>query len=564
MAANTRGTQHSTELERQYRALLSNLPGIAFRCTNDRARTMVFMSEGCQKLTGYSPDQIIKEKGGNFNDLIHPDDGARVSREVEKGIAQNKHYEITYRIFDKLGNQKWVWEQGVCVKEKHDEYIEGFIQDVTERKRLEEETEKISRYDPLTWLPNRFFVEEFLDKLILPEPIAAASVGLLVVNIKKFKQLNDTYGLFVGDLMLKKMANKLKNIIKKENILARLENDKFAIIVSAENNGEHEYGCLANEIISALSKEYKTKYGLIEVNVSVGIALYPSCSTNKDGMINQAIHAAKTSLKNEYMFYNAEQHKHYLEMHIIEGEIKKALTENQFHVVYQPILDITTNVVRGVEALARWKHPTKGYIPPDRFIPIAEATDLIVDLERFIINQSFSDYHKIEKLLGEGIILAVNVSIVHLNIKSMATDLEEKLREYKIPNSCFEVELTETSFARLERNNTNIRVLMRNGCSLAIDDFGTGQSSLNRLYTFPFKIIKIDKFFVQNCHHETYAKLIRAILAIGKALDMDAIAEGVENKSHHEFLLREGCRYAQGFYYGKPMDLEKLLIWSKK
>jgi diguanylate cyclase (GGDEF)-like protein/PAS domain S-box-containing protein len=551
-----------TELERAYFTLLSNLPGMVYRCKNDTNWTMLFLSEGCKDLTGYTSKELM---GGDYNSLINPEDQARVWEAVQEAVEAGKQYQIEYRILDKQGKEKWVWERGIALPGRDGEiYLEGFIFDITEKKNLEEEVERMSFSDMVTHLPNKYYIFEVLQKMIASFGNGIKSIGVLVIDVNDFSKVNEKYGVKIADAFLKAIGEELKKDLGSELLLGRLQSDKFVVISNMDQEVAFVYEDIAKKIISKINKKYKINGAIVSCEARIGIAIYADHMEDAYGLIQKAEFTAKQADYGSIGIYDDLQHAYYLHNIAMEEDLRYAIEAGQINILYQPIVDITTEECVGIEALARWDHPKKGSVPPEDFIKLAEKSNLIFDLEDYILGKVFSDIVELDFSLPNDFRIAINISSSHIQKPRFRDIFSRKIEQYGVNPEHIAIELTETAIASLDKDNENIKYLKNIGCSIVIDDFGSGQSSLARLYLVPFDKLKIDKYFVENMDYPVYMNLVHSIVDIGKSLRMQAIAEGVETPKQRDFLLSIGCKYAQGFYFSKPLDIKQLIPYLRR
>lgn len=423
--------------------------------------------------------------------------------------------------------------------------------------------EYLAKHDPLTSLANR---SEFLDRVraaIESAKSTDAVVGVLLMDLDRFKEINDTLGHQVGDQVLLELGRRLGTALPDSATLARVGGDEFAVLLPAvEDVG------LATEPARAITELMKEPIRLadatLDVTASIGVALYPLHARDADGLLQRAdvaMYLAKSS-HSSYELYGVERDQYSPSRLALVGELRAAIDNEELVVFYQPKVDLRTGKIEGVEALVRWDHPRKGLIPPGQFIPLAEHTGLIKPLTTFVLKRAIQDVHMWRRL-EPGIHVAVNLSVRSLVDGAICDQIAGILDEFDAPRGCLELEITESSI--MDDPVRSIGVLTRlatMGISLSIDDFGTGYSSLSYLKRLPVDSLKIDKSFVLGMEaDENDAIIVRSIIDLGRNLGLKVVAEGVESPEVNAALRAMGCDTAQGFGISRPLPAEKLSPW---
>ena len=419
------------------------------------------------------------------------------------------------------------------------------------RKELEYQAE----HDYLTELNNRYFLSKKFDYSELSQPFA-----LIVLNIDNFKNINENYGHKYGDTILKKIAKRLLKIKKDDDVLVRYSGDEFLFI--RYNLDRKDTPKLAEEIIKSLNEPYKLKEFSIVLGVSLGITGYPSDGKDFEEIKKYADIALQEvkKKKNSYMFFEDSIKQKYLRHSQIEHELKKALDNNEIYMVYQPQIK-SDGTLYGVEALVRWENSKLGFIPPDEFISIAESTGIMVKLGQYIINTSLKEISEIQKQSDKQFQLSINISIKQFIEPDFYKNLLSSIQVTNFDHSMVTLEVTENLFIEdLDEILALLEKLRKRDIKISLDDFGTGYSSLSLLKQLPINELKIDKSFIDDIEHDEDAvKMVRGIILIGKQLNMELLAEGVEKVEQRDMLYTYGCDLFQGYYFSKPLKKEALL-----
>ncbi|MEJ2044918.1 MAG: EAL domain-containing protein [Reinekea sp.] len=419
----------------------------------------------------------------------------------------------------------------------------------------------LAERDSLTGLRNRYFFDEALKDAIPQAERSHQQFALILLDLDRFKNINDTLGHQVGDIFLQEVSRRLERPIRQSDKLCRLGGDEFAILVYDLVHSA-QVRLLVNRIFEALSRPVETGGQKIEITASVGVAVYPDCSTDAIGLMkcaDVAMYRAKELGRNQVQYYSRDFHEKMASRIRIETELSKALGENQFTLFYQPQINARNETLVGVEALIRWQHPDFGLMSPDEFIPIAEESNLIINIGRWVIESACtqaSQWMKLDSFTDITFSIAVNLSARQLKDSGLSDFLLNCLERFNIPKSLIELELTESSLESSISSANMLNQLSDLGVKLALDDFGTGYSSLSHLKEYPFSVLKIDKSFVQGIDDEKQVALFKAISAFAKTLNYETVAEGVETQAQKQFCQELDIDRLQGYFFSKPVSVE--------
>ena len=425
-----------------------------------------------------------------------------------------------------------------------------------------------AHYDSLTGIPNRLHFVEKLKQLMQHNKETAEPFAVWFIDLDRFKEINDSFGHSIGDGVLQEVANRLENAIGKESV-ARFGGDEFAIIVeNAQDKSDSEV--IIKRFIDMLAAPMDVEGYEIFITCSAGASFFPNEAQSAEELLrnaDSAMYQAKNEGKNTYQFYTEEMTKRVLERITLENSLRKALSNNEFILYYQPQVDMSNDKIIGFEALIRWNNPEFGIISPIKFIPIAEETGLIIEIGEWVIEEAS---RQIMAWKDEGLnpgYIAVNISgkqLIHGNLEKIIPNI---LKRHTCPPALIELELTESIIMNNPEYSKNILAqLAESGFQLAIDDFGTGYSSLAYLKNLPINKLKIDKSFVDNLpEDQADCEIVKSIIHLAKGLKLNIVAEGIETKKQGQFILKEGCHVAQGYYYFKPLPAEevRLLLTSE-
>jgi diguanylate cyclase (GGDEF)-like protein len=434
-------------------------------------------------------------------------------------------------------------------------------EDVTERLRNEERVAYMARNDALTGLPNRLHFRERTEKA-LALVRRGDSIAVLYIDLDHFKEVNDTLGHPCGDELLKLVADRLRKSVRETDILARLGGDEFAVVQTGLNRPE-EVGLLAGRIVEGLSEPYEIDGHEVVVGTSIGIAIAPGDGTDPDQLLknaDMALYRAKAEGRGIFRFFEAGMDARLQARRKLEVELRKAVTQGEFEVYYQPIVSMKDNQVAAFEALVRWNHPERGLVMPGEFIPVAEDTGLISSIGEWVLRQACA----MAMTWPREIRVAVYLSPSQFK-KTLISTVVQALASSGLRADRLELEITERVL--LQNNEATLSMLRQLhdiGVRISLDDFGTGYSSLSYLHSFPFDRLKIDRSFVAGLGERAdCAAIVRAVAGLGATLDIKITAEGVETRAQLEWLRSEGCAEVQGYLFSRPRranDLAGLIL----
>ncbi len=432
-----------------------------------------------------------------------------------------------------------------------------------------------AHHDPLTHLPNRLMFEDRLKTTVAEAVANDAHFVVFLVDLDNFKFFNDQYGHLIGDKMVAEIGNRLQTMMHEVDLVARLDGDEFVVIQkNIEDRAAAEE--IAQRIMNIATAPYVYRGFTLKAAVSVGISCFPFDVHNGEDeemmgeeIVNNAavaLQEAKSNGKNQYQLFNEKMRSRLTARISLEQDLKIALQDGQFEVYYQPKVNITTRQVTGAEALVRWKHPTKGFISPEQFVPVAEEAGMIIELGEWILRTACKETRKLQQLGFHSLNIAVNISTVQFTDGNLLPMVSKALKDTMLPPEFLELEITESAVMHDPEEVINsLHELSRFGLGLAIDDFGTGYSSLAYLKRFPVHTLKIDRAFITDISSDNDdVAIVEAVLGLGKHFNMKVVAEGVEDEDQLQFLQSQGCDIAQGYYISKPMPVAVYLAWLRK
>ena len=544
------------ESERKKGLLLNNLPIVMYRCEYDENWTMKYLSSGCNKLTGYYPEQFLDNNEIVFKSITAKEYIENLDEKWKEVVKSKGVLKEEYEIITATGERRWVWENGQGVYDDNGNLIEieGIILDITERKENELRLKYLTEHNNLTGIANRISFEEFYNGKKLDKKDKA----IMMINIHKFGLINKVFGYKFADDLIKNISKSLIELENDNLKLFHISIDRFIFYINDYKTKEDLINIykkvIANINLRIMEKTIDFNIGIIEVKNDEYIEL-------EELLKNLSIAAENSSMgeRFSYCFFDKEmEYKLKREIKIKES-LEKSIydpDDKNLFMVYQPIVDIKKNEIYGFEALARYKHDELGYISPIEFIAIAEESQLIHQLGLKIMELAFKFANEIVKRGNENIRISFNVSAAQLLADDFLNDINRLLKKTGARPINLKMELTETVFAdNYQEINRKLNEIKALGIIVAIDDFGTGYSSLSREEFLNVDCIKIDKYFADNLLVENVEKsIISDIISMARKKGHYVIAEGIEHKYQRDYLLENNCDMIQGYYFSKPVE----------
>jgi diguanylate cyclase (GGDEF)-like protein/PAS domain S-box-containing protein len=511
--------------------------------------------------TGYSKEEAIGQK---INLLKSGRHNAAFYEAMWEEIERNGNWQG--EIWDRRKNgeiyPKWLIISVVKGDDGKVTHYVGTHIDITERKAAEEQIKQLAFYDPLTQLPNRRLLQERLKHSIELERRDGKQFAVLMLDLDRFKAVNDSFGHLAGDELLMQVGKRITARLRNADMVARLGGDEFVVLLEGISN-PGDAAWVAEEIIADLSKLFFVTQGEeVQIGVSVGISLYPQHGDSPETLMDHAdaaLYQAKDAGRGCFAYFSEDLTINARERIALESRLRRAIEQGELRVFYQPQVDIASGRIVGAEALVRWQDPVEGLIPPNRFIPIAEETGLIIAIGEWILRQTCRQGRQWLDAGLPPLTLAVNVSPQQFRRGNICDLVASVLMETGFPAKQLELEITETGLMENQANATGILNCLRGlGIRLAIDDFGTGYSSLAYLKHFPLDLLKIDKSFIDDIPHlQDDMEIAATIIAMGHTLGFKVLAEGVETTAQLVFLQEKGCDMYQGFLKSRPLPPEE-------
>ncbi|MGR8930541.1 MAG: sensor domain-containing protein [Gammaproteobacteria bacterium] len=553
------------EVEEQTRLAASvfdnSLNGILI--TNAKA-TILRINQAFSDIMGYSPDEVVGQKAGLFKSGRHDDE---FYRELWRSLREQGKWqgEIWNRRSD--GRIIPLWQNITSVRDSSGRIMHyiGAFYDLSEQKQSAEHIYRLAYYDTLTGLPNRQFCGELCDRALAHARRSGLSLAVLFLDLDRFKHVNDSLGHPVGDDLLRAVSQRLCGCVREEDTVARLGGDEFVILLANVSNAL-DVERVARKIISAITQPFNVEGHKLDIGTSIGISRFPTDGNNATTLIKHAdlaMYEAKEHGRGSYRFYETKLTERVNERLFLESELRDAINWNELSVLYQPQFSLTGNKLVGAEALVRWNHRDKGLISPEKFIPIAEDSDLIVAVGEWVLLNACRQAKTWLDAGQELQRMAVNLSVAQIERSDILTTVRHVLHETGLPPERLELEITETAIIRQRHRDFQVLEQLRAmGIALAIDDFGTGQTSLSYLKQLPVTKLKIDRSFVMDIPQDNNdITITRAILSLGHSMGLTVLAEGVETIHQLNLLKSLECDEVQGYYFSRPVDARRFQIF---
>jgi len=520
-------------------------------------------------ISGYTREELL---GQNHRILRSSEHSTEFFRDMYRTIARG----MTWRgeICNKAKDGTLYWVDTTIVP-MHNEQgkLEGYLAlriDISEQKWIVEHLENVAHHDPLTGLPNRASILNSIQNVINRK--TGFHFALLFMDVDRFKLINDSLGHEIGDKLLQEISFRLRNAVRASDSIraARLGGDEFVVLL--ENiSSPQDATLVANRLMETLSQPYELSGHTIYSKASIGIVTSEHLSETASEMLSSAdlaMYEAKSAKLGSPIVFDLVLRDKAQKRLYIENELRDVISRDELTLFYQPIVELESGELKGVEALIRWFHPESGLIVPDEFIPVAEEMGMIIPIGNFVIDEACRQLGAWRKSLGENapLNLHVNVSRKQLEHPTLVAVVEQAIQKYAIPPECLHLEVTESII--MHDSQTSIQTLnqLKNlGVNIDVDDFGTGYSSLSCLCDFPIDVLKLDREFIKKSERSREVMLIQALIILANQLGLDVIAEGIETPEQLALLQKLGCRYGQGYFFSRPLcavELEQSILTS--
>lgn len=548
------------------RAIEASTHGVLIIDISRQGYPIIYINRATERITGFKERDLI---GKQFTILRGKNRSAQF-KHILLAIKELREDTVELESYRQNGNTYWCEVSVAPVKdaENNIKHFVCLINDITLRREMENQLLKQATHDSLTGLPNRVLLIDRVQQAILQAKKKDHYLAFLFLDLDRFKITNDSLGHSMGDKLLQAVSNRLLMLNNDLDTVARLGGDEFVILLQDVTEKKTER--TASEFLEILSKPYKIDGQNLKITGSIGISYFPKDGSDYESLLRSAdlsMYQAKEGGRNTFCSYETEMNTKIINRMHIDNALQNALKNNEFYLVYQPLIQLKTSKVVGFEALIRWHNPTLGEVSPIDFIGICEENGLIIDIGNWVLKEACSQLKNWHDEGYSQLSIAVNISSRQFNQDSLPEEIKYTLNETGIDPLHLELELTESLL--IDNIDHAVKVmdeLKQMGVRLAIDDFGTGYSSLSYLKQFPVHKLKIDRSFISELHskEKNEAAIVKAIINLGHSLSLEVLAEGVENKEQVDFIMGYSCDYAQGYYFSRPLIASNLKDFLKK
>lgn len=547
--------------EQHYRALVEQLPAIVYVCEFGEVCKCTYVSPRITDILGFAPDDWMKDV--NFwASRLHPEDRQAALHADSQSFATGQALKSEYRMIAKDGRAVWIRDEGVMIHDSTGQpMLQGILYDITEQKLAEERLLTSALQDGLTGLPNRVLLLDRITRVLAKHKRnPALHFAVLCIDLDRFKTVNDSIGHPVGDQLLVEFSQRLKQSVRPGDTVVRLSGDEFAVLVEDLSDIDQ-----VQPIAERIHSTFKSPFALCdqEIFISGSIGIVSSSAHYAAGQellrdAETAMYRAKSSGKAQTQMFQQAMHSHVVKQLEIENDLRRAVRRKEFVVFYQPIVSLETGEIVSAEALVRWQHPEKSFISPADFIPIAEETGIIAQLDMLTLSSAVTQTQAWREAMKlDDFQVSVNLSARVFRQRGLIDDVLACCREASLDPKYLKLEITES--AMIDDSTAAaclLEELKRHRIQISLDDFGTGYSSLSQLYRFPIDILKIDRSFVQQITASGGGEIVSTIIQLAHNLRMRVTAEGIETEAQLGMLRNLGCEFGQGFYFSKPVDAE--------
>ncbi len=533
-----------------------------------KSKKTLQISSACRPILGYTQQEFIDNER-LWEDNLHPDDKDKVFNQLES-IPNRQPVKLEYRVRTPYEGEKWILDYITPVYEEDTDRLlryDRVVMDIDQRKKTEEELNHLAFHDTLTGLPNRRKLESELQKALIEADNNNCYVGILFIDIDRFKDINDSLGHKMGDKFIQTMANRLRENLQSDAVISRQGGDEFVILLKNLPKAE-AIEVIAERITEVIGKPIQLLDHEYRLSVSIGTSIFPDHGQEADVLMMRADHAMYLAKETRtgIQQYQIGMSKSLSRRMLLEQYLHRAIEKDELYLEYQPIIDVETKQIIGLEALLRWMHPVLGKVSPGEFIQIAEESDLIIKLSNWVLVTVCRQRRAWMDMGLAPFYISINVPARQIHQDHFIDTIKRALKQYELPAEFLKIEITErTAMTDVEKTLTTMRELQEFGVDIILDDFGIGFSSISYLVQYPFNTIKIDKSFIQDLSDNANQKSVcRSLVAMGKNLGMNVVAEGVEELEQYDYLCSIGCDKMQGYYFSKPISLELVASFTKR
>ncbi|MFC5711483.1 EAL domain-containing protein [Thalassorhabdus alkalitolerans] len=526
----------------------------------DYKQRIIMVNPAYEKMTGYTYEEVY----GKNPKFIS---SGKTSREaiIEMWDHLNTKGTWTGELFNKRKDEEefcsFMTVTHVKKEPESDSFFIGIMRDITERKKAEEEASYLAHHDSLTGLPNRMAFEQMVEEAIEDGQGKGTKLGILFLDLDRFKRVNDSFGHQRGDVLLQEVSRRLYAAVKDHGKISRFGGDEFTILVE-DTEEKEETAVLLNKIFDSLRVPVRLEGQNLYLTTSIGVSFYPEHGESVEELLKNAdfaMYQTKDEGRNNFSYYHEAMKDHSMEQFKLSNQLQEALEGEQLEVYYQMQMDVLSGEPHGVEALIRWNHPEKGTLSPALFLPLAEENGYLHEFDEWVLRKACIQVKNWQMEGFSNLSVSVNVSPPFFESDHFETIVNSALQESGLSPECLCIEITENNaIANLKESIRRIRRLKHKGVKVSLDDFGKGYSSLTQLKQFPVDIVKIDQSFVsQSNGNDENAAIVKMVIDIAKMMKLRVTCEGIETLEHYDLVKKQGCDFAQGYYFNRPVNSEE-------
>ncbi|MDX2421781.1 MAG: EAL domain-containing protein, partial [Amphritea sp.] len=528
----------------------------------DKTTRIINVNPSFENITGYTFDEVKGKKIGLLKSDQH---SSEFYSEMERSYKQSGFWSGEVINKAKNGDLFPVFLNISAVKDESGYIVQyiGVITDISVIKQSQDKIQYLANHDSLTGLPNRTLLADRLEHALQESRRSKKQIAVLFVDLDRFKVVNDGMGHNVGDSVLIEVSKRLSSVLRSGDTVARVGGDEFIIIIQDLDSALNASKVALN-LIQSVKEEITVDEHKITIGASIGISIYPNDGHSADELIRQAdiaMYDAKENGRNMYRYISQELSSFAFEKASMESSIREGLSNDEFEVYYQPIIDLETMKVSHLEALIRWNHPKLGLVLPNKFIPLAEESDLITEITKYVVFKVMTTINDLKMINHYKCKIAINFSLKDLESDSLFYTFKNYLQQFKIDGSSISLEITERKvILSNDKNQKHLERYKKLNVAFSMDDFGTGYSNLGYLINKPFDILKIDRSFISRIGEvDKSEEVVKATISIARALGLKTVAEGVETKEQFDFVAKHNCDFVQGFYFKTPEPISEII-----
>ena len=522
----------------------------------DAQLRFTYLSPGFAERSGGDPANVLGRRRWEFEDVVPASGTWEAHRAQLEGRRPFREFEQIGVSAD--GSRVHASISGIPVHDESGRFAgyRGVGTNITARRVAEKKIARLAHYDAATGLPNRNLLQERLEQAIAQSRRRGRGAGALLVNLDRFKLINDTYGHDVGDRLLAQVGTSLKDCVRREDTVGRVGGDEFALVITELASGD-DAAVVARKIIASFAAPFDIEGRETFVTASIGVAVFPQDGEGASTLLQHAdvaMHKAKEASRNAYCFYGAEMDARADAKLQLHSDLRRAAERGEFELHYQPKVRLASGEIVGMEALLRWRHPQRGLVRPDEFVPALEDTGLILAVGDWVVEQACRQLGAWTRAGLAAVPIAVNLSAKQFRRRDLCGSITQRLTQQGLPGGLMELEVTESALMEDPVDAVRqLNVLREAGLRISVDDFGTGYSSLAYLTRLPLSTLKIDRSFVDAALSDAHAAaIVKLVIDMAQNLRFEVVAEGIETERHAQFLRRHGCELGQGYWYGRP------------